>query len=38
MDSLHTLLPVICIVAAAFIAISGNSGWGWFLFVAVLLS
>jgi len=33
-----TLAPcVICLTAAAWLAISGRDGWGWFLFVGLLL-
>ena len=27
-----------CIIAAAVVAATGNDGWGWFLFVALLLA
>nr|DAP74868.1 MAG TPA: hypothetical protein [Caudoviricetes sp.]DAT51952.1 MAG TPA: hypothetical protein [Bacteriophage sp.] len=27
----------ICMAAAGFIAASGHDGWGWFLFVGVIL-
>lgn len=32
------VVVIACIVAAAVCAIFGASGWGWFLFVAVLLA
>jgi len=28
----------VCIIGAIIVAASGNDGWGWLLFVAVLLS
>lgn len=28
---------LICIVCAAWVGASGHDGWGWFLFVALLL-
>ena len=30
-------LSFACIIAAAIVAATGNDGWGWFLFVAMLL-
>lgn len=30
-------IKAILIAAAALVAISGESGWGWFLFVAVII-
>jgi len=32
------ILPLACIVGATITAVSGQDGWGWMLFVAVLLS
>ena len=32
------LLPCcLCVLGAVYIAVTGSDGWGWFLFVAVLL-
>lgn len=31
-------LILACIVGAAWVAAAGHDGWGWFLFVAVLLA
>jgi hypothetical protein len=34
-----SLTPILgCIVAAGMLAVKGLDGWGWFLFVAVLLA
>lgn len=30
-------LSMVCIVAAAVVAATGNDGWGWFLFVALMI-
>lgn len=30
-------LSMACIIAAVVVAATGNDGWGWFLFVALLL-
>lgn len=30
-------MAFICLMLAGLIALSGNDGWGWFLFAAVLL-
>lgn len=32
------LLAVLCVVGAIIVAASGNDGWGWLLFAAVLFS
>ncbi len=32
---LYLLLPIICVLSAAFLAFHGISGWGWFLFIAL---
>ena len=32
------IVMVACVIAAAWVAASGNSNWGWFLLVAFLLS
>lgn len=32
------LLPIVCILASAWVAASGHDGWGWFLFLALLLA
>jgi hypothetical protein len=29
---------LMCIAVAALLALAGSDGWGWFLFVAVLLA
>lgn len=29
--------PAICVAAAAYLAVLGTDGWGWFLFVGVIL-
>ncbi|HFW4797466.1 TPA: hypothetical protein ACIBS5_002857 [Salmonella enterica subsp. diarizonae serovar 60-67:z35:-] len=29
--------PVICAIFAGLLAMEGKSGWGWFLFAAVLI-
>lgn len=29
--------PIICAIFAGILAMEGKSGWGWFLFVAVLI-
>lgn len=35
---LAALLPTtVCVAAAAYLLIKGAEGWGWFLFVALLL-
>lgn len=31
-------LSFACIIAAAVVAATGNDGWGWFLFVALLIA
>ena len=31
-------LSFACIIAAPVVAATGNDGWGWFLFVAMLLA
>lgn len=31
-------VAVACVVGAALVAMTGNDGWGWLLFVAFLLS
>lgn len=31
------LPSAICMAAAGFIAANGNDGWGWFLFIGVIL-
>ena len=31
-------LSMACVIAAAIVAATGNDGWGWFLFVALLLA
>ena len=31
-------LSFVCILAAAIVAATDNDGWGWFLFVALLLA
>jgi len=31
------IASVACALAAAFLAYQGKDGWGWFLFVAVIL-
>lgn len=37
--TLITKLPTLCaIIAAAWLAFNGKEGWGWFLFVAVLVT
>jgi hypothetical protein len=33
-----SFVPLVCIVAAAWLAFNGKDGWGWFLVVAVLLT
>lgn len=33
-----TDLAGICVIGAIIVAATGNDGWGWLLFVAVLLS
>lgn len=30
-------MSFICLMLAGLIALSGNEGWGWFLFAALLL-
>ncbi|MBB5151795.1 hypothetical protein HNR69_001247 [Histophilus somni] len=30
-------MATLCLVCACIIACSGNNGWGWFLFVALLV-
>ncbi len=31
------MTPVLCVIFAWMLAMEGKSGWGWFLFVAVLI-
>lgn len=38
MTTLHAIAPALCVAAAAWLAFTGHEGWGWFLFVALLLA
>lgn len=31
-----SFVPLVCIVAAAWLALNDKDGWGWFLLVAIL--
>lgn len=31
-------IAFVCVLCAAVVAATGNDGWGWFLFAALLLS
>jgi hypothetical protein len=32
------LSVLLCIIGAAWVGASGHDGWGWFLFIAVILA
>lgn len=36
LDLRYNGVSALCVVGAAFVAVSGHDGWGWLLFVAVL--
>lgn len=38
MNYLILITPIISIICAAVLAYHGISGWGWFLFIAVITS
>ncbi len=35
---LYLLIPIVSIISAAFLAFHDVSGWGWFIFVALMCS
>lgn len=34
--SMEHIVPVVCILVAAYLASIGADGWGWFLFIALI--
>ncbi|EJP3721845.1 hypothetical protein NUR08_004414 [Salmonella enterica] len=32
------MVPLLCVIFAGLLAMEGRSGWGWFLFVAALIT
>ena len=36
--ALAYLTPVICIIIAGMLAYSGQAGWGWFLFIGLMMA